>query len=93
MAKKDFAWKIENVIGEVEVHDREKRIVAFCSLDKEIDGETEEVWYVAITTLKFFKKKGSAKEGWHIVKNATFPLETWNEIVELVGENLDYEEE
>lgn len=86
--KKEFQWTAEQSIGIVEVNERERRLVKLCSLELEEteNREAETRWYVCITTLKYFK------DVWNPVKNAVFPLDTWFEIVELVNENVEFEE-
>jgi hypothetical protein len=91
VAKKEFSWTSEQHIGEVEVNEREKRVISFCSLGIEREEETETRWYVSIATQKFFKRKGEAEESWRPVKNATFPLDTWVDIVDLVNNNIEFE--
>jgi hypothetical protein len=91
MAKKDFEWTTTQQVGVVDVNERERRLVQFCSLDIEREDETETRWYIAIATMKFFKKKGEDTETWRTVKNATFPMDTWVEIVDLVNENIEFE--
>lgn len=87
--KKEFQWTTEQNIGVVEVNERERRLVKFCSLELEEteEREAETRWYISITTLKYFK------DVWNPVKNAVFPLDTWFEIVELVNQNVEFDEE
>lgn len=91
MAKKEFEWKSQQQIGMVEQNEKKRNLVSFCSLDVEVDEETEERWYISIQTMQYFKKKGQDDPTWHITKNATFPLDTWMEIKQLVDDNVEYE--
>lgn len=87
--KKDFRWTTEQNIGVVDVNERERRLVKFCSLELEEteEREAETRWYISIITLKYFKNV------WNPVKNAVFPLDTWFEIVDLVNQNVEFDEE
>lgn len=91
MGKKEFAWSSEQQLGTVGINEREKRVVSLCSLDIEREEETEERWYVAISTWKYFKKKGETVESWRAVKNATIPLDAWDEINDLVQKACEEE--
>lgn len=91
MAKK-FEWDSEQEIGEIVINEKKKIGVSFTSLSIEREEEPEERWYVSLTTKQNYKKKGSPADSsptWNITKNATFPLDKWHEIVELVEENLE----
>lgn len=91
MAKKEFEWKSTSQIGAVEVSEKKRVLVQFNSLDS-IEEDGEDRWFVSLITLQFFKKKGQEEAAWHITKNASFPMETMMDIMELVSDNIDYEE-
>ena len=86
---KEFSWKDTQEIGEVAINEKKKVEVSFNSLDFENADGTEEVWYVSLATQQFFKKKGQQEADWHITKNATFPMDTWYDIVALINENTE----
>lgn len=91
MAKNEFSWDSEKFIGTIDVHEKERRQVYLVSLEKEDEGE---VFYISITTEKFFKnaRKGQTTEHWNPVKNATFTMKVWQAVVELIEENIDIED-
>lgn len=89
MAKRneEFSWDATQEVGIVQVNDKKRVNVSFNM--KEFDGE--ERWYVSLATEGFFarKTKGETEPTWHVNKNATFPLDTWSEIVALIQENTE----
>jgi hypothetical protein len=94
-SKSEFEWKSQQQIGVVDVNEKKRNLISFCSLDitdQETD-EVEEKWYISIQTLQFYqaKTKGDTEPVWHISKNSTFPLDTWCEIVDLVNANIEFE--
>ena len=85
MAKKEFSWKDSQEVGEVIVKEGKKKIaVELNSLDFESAEGTEERWYISLATKQHFVKKPDKEEKWHVTKNSTFPLETWEEIKGMV---------
>ena len=85
MSKKEFAWKDSQEVGEVIVTEGKKKIaVELNSLDFESTEGTEERWYISLATKQFFTKKPEKESKWHITKNATFTLDTWEEIKGMV---------
>lgn len=70
MAKKEFAWDYEEVIGEIQEGEKIKHEIKKCTLNG-----TE-----FIVSTKHVQKK----DGWTIAKNQTFKREVWNQLVKLV---------
>lgn len=93
MAKaNDFKWSSEQKLGNININEKEMRVVSLCSLDIEREEEeTEERWFVSIGTWKYFKKKGEELETWKPVKGYTVPLDKWDEINDLVQKACDEE--
>ena len=89
--KEEFAWKSTEQVGIVPVNDKKRVRVEFNSLD--VAGE--EKWYVSLATEGFFARKtrGDTEPTWQVQKNATFPLDTWANIVALIEENTEEVEE
>lgn len=84
MARREFSWDAEELIGEVKFSDKKKAELSFNTLYGEEGDDDRE--FISITTMQHFqnKRKGQEKAQWNITKNATFPLEVWQEIAEKV---------
>ena len=89
--KKEFAWDATQAVGIIPVNEKKRMEVSFNMLEK--DGE--ENWYVSVATQEFFarKTKGETEPTWRFTKNATFPLEIWHELSDLINANIETEEE
>lgn len=94
MAKaNEFKWSSTQQLGTVGKTEKQMKVVSLCSLDIEREEEeTETRWYVSIGTWKYFKKRGEETETWRPVKNATVPLDDWDEINDLVQKACEEEE-
>lgn len=95
MAKTEFEWSSQQQLGMVEVNEKERRLISLCSLDIE-DEETDEVeerWYINFSTTKFFmsKKKGQTEPSWQPVKGYTIPLDSWQEVRDMIEANIEWE--
>lgn len=75
MAKKEFEWDHEQLVGAIQFTDKKRFVVSSCEL---VEKE-----YVSIRVEQFFKKKGESAEAWHITKNHTLPYEVWKECAEV----------
>lgn len=65
MAKKEFSWDSEEVIGTIEESEKKHHEVKLCTLkDKE---------YISIA------EKQLTNEGWKFKKNRTMPLDVFNQ--------------
>lgn len=87
-AKKQFEWDDTQLVGEVMINDKKKVVTEF---NMRMDDNGMENWYISLVTMQLFKnsKLGQTQPEWNITKNATFPLETFVEISELVRDNVD----
>ena len=85
--KAEFAWDSTQEVGVVPVNDKKRVNVAF--------NELNDKWFVSLATEEFFqrKTKGETEPTWRVTKNATFPLDTWAGIVELIEQNTEEVEE
>lgn len=83
-------WDDTQEVGIITVNDR-KRIEVTFNMKETEDGE--ESWYVSLATQEFFqrKTKGETEPSWRFTKNATFPMEVWHEISELINSNIEEE--
>jgi hypothetical protein len=70
MAKKEFSWDSEKIIGEVQESEKVKHEIKVC----ELNGKA------FVVSTKWVLKK----DGWGIVKNQTFERGVFDEIVKLV---------
>jgi hypothetical protein len=70
--KKEFAWDKETFVKEIVVNEYEKRMVMVA----ELKGKQ----YVCVATHK------KIKDDWKPVKNATFPMDVWKQVVEAMGD-------
>lgn len=101
--KKEFAWDATQHVGIIPVNEKKRMEVSFNMLER----EGEENWYVSVATQEFYHKKvrkvkeggtwksvpGDAEAKWHYSKNATFPLDIWHELSDLINSNITTEEE
>ena len=87
--KSDFSWDATQTVGDIMINPKKKIEVSFNMLEK--DGE--ENWYVSLATRELFqrKTKGETEPSWHFTKNATFPLDIWHELSDLINNNIETE--
>jgi DNA-directed RNA polymerase alpha subunit len=71
MAKKEFAWDSEKLLGTIEISESYKKEVKLCTM--------KEKSFVVITDIKFYKG------AWNPVKNFTCPRDRWEEVVKLAA--------
>lgn len=85
--KEEFSWDATQEVGIVPINEKKRVNVSFNM--KEFEGE--EKWYVSLATEGFFARKtrGETEPSWQVNKNATFPLDTWTDIVALINENTE----
>jgi hypothetical protein len=69
--KKEFSWDMETLVKVISVNEYENRVVKLC----ELNGKQ----FVNVITMK------KIKDEWKPVKNATFPMNVWKQVVEAVG--------
>lgn len=79
MAKKEFKWDNETVIGTVEVSEKEKREICSCELNGKL--------FISIKKIVF------AKGEWKIVANFTCPENAFQQIGFMVNNYFNTPEE
>lgn len=94
MAKTEFQWSSQVQLGAVDVNEKERRLISLCSLEVTINeetDETEERWYINLSTIKFFKKKDEKEATWRPVKGYTIPLDSWQDVRDMIEDNIEWE--
>lgn len=77
MGKREFSWDSEELIGTIQDGSKVKHEVKICTL-----SNTE---YLVVT------KHVLKRDGWSIVRNQTFKMDVFSQLIELVASHLNME--